>query len=60
MSNIKTNLESAEKEEKFPIGPTSSKPGPILFNVVITEVTVVTVSLFYKLISKMDNIIIIK
>ena len=38
MSKINTHLERQEKELKFPIGPTISRPGPILFNVAVTAV----------------------
>ena len=38
MSNIKMYFENGEKKPKFPAGPTSSSPGPILFNVAATAV----------------------
>ena len=41
ISNISTYLEKSEKIEKFCVGPTSSKPGPILFNVAATAVKLV-------------------
>ena len=41
MSNISTIFESGENIEKFPVGPTSSRPGPILLNVAATAVNVV-------------------
>lgn len=41
ISNIRTYLEKLEKMEKFCVGPTISKPGPILFNVAATAVKLV-------------------
>ena len=42
ISNISTTLDNAEKSEKLLIGPTSLRPGPILFMVAATAVKVVT------------------
>ena len=44
ISNIRTNLLKCEKNPKFCVGPTSSSPGPILFNVATTAVKLVVKS----------------
>ena len=44
MSNISTHFEKLEKKLKLAVGPTSSKPGPILLMVAATAVKFVTKS----------------
>lgn len=41
ISNIRTYFEKLEKTEKFCVGPTISKPGPMLFSVAATAVKLV-------------------
>lgn len=41
ISKISTSFEPSEKIEKFCVGPTSSKPGHILFRVAATPVKLV-------------------
>lgn len=48
------SLLNGEKLEKFPIGPTTSKPGPIFESVAITAVPDVTKSLPFKDINNVD------
>ena len=45
MSKDSSSLERGEKDEKFPMGPTTSRPGPTLLMQVATEVKVVTRSI---------------
>ena len=54
ISNISTHFEKMEKCAKFWVGPTISRPGPILFNVAITAVKFVTSPLFSKEINRID------
>ena len=54
ISNINTYLENVENIAKFPVGPTSSKPGPMLFRVAATAVKFVTKSKLSKLISSTE------
>ena len=42
--NINTIFDISEKEEKFPVGPTTSNPGPILLSVANTAVKLVVKS----------------
>ena len=44
ISKVNTIFDIGEKIEKFPEGPISPSPGPILFTVAMTEVMVVEVS----------------
>ncbi len=44
ISIIITNFEKALKIEKFCVGPTKPKPGPMLFKVAITAVALVVKS----------------
>ena len=44
MSNISTHLQGVLKNWKFSVGPTRSRPGPILLIVAATDVNVVTKS----------------
>lgn len=55
ISNIKTNFENTENIPKFPVGPTNSSPGPILFNVATTAVKFVIKSKLSKAIAAVDN-----
>ena len=56
MQNDKTNLLKPEKSEKFPMGPTASKPGPIFEIAAMTEVTVVAKSLPSNEINRIDTV----
>ena len=38
ISNISTHLDRGLNNAKFWVGPTNSRPGPILFNVAVTAV----------------------
>ena len=44
ISKMSMSLDGAEKNAKFPLGPTSESPGPILFIAATTDVKVVTIS----------------
>lgn len=44
ISKISTHFARGENREKFPVGPTSSRPGPILFKVAATAVKLVVKS----------------
>ena len=55
MLNISTILENILKHEKLPVGPTSSRPGPILFSVVVTAVKFVIMSFPSKVIIKSEK-----
>lgn len=55
MSKQKTSLLNGEKPEKFPIGPTSPKPGPIFESVAITDVTDVIKSFPFMDISNVET-----
>lgn len=44
MAAESTSLERLESREKFPIGPTTPNPGPILLKQASTEVRVVSIS----------------
>ena len=46
MSKIRTSLDKGEKNPKFDVGPTSSRPGPTLFKHAETAVKFVTPSMF--------------
>ena len=54
MSKIRTSLLQLEKTEKFPVGPTSERPGPTLLMAVVTAVKFVTASRFSKLSNTTD------
>lgn len=45
ISNIRTNFEKEVKQLKFCVGPTNSRPGPMLLIVAVTAVKLVTKSL---------------
>ena len=55
ISNIKINFEKSENIPKLRVGPTSSNPGPILFNVAATAVKLVVKSKLSMPISKIEN-----
>ena len=54
ISNIRMNLEKTENSEKFPVGPTISRPGPILFSVAAIAVKFVVKSKPFKLNNSSD------
>ena len=56
ISNIRIYLEKTEKDAKLPVGPTISRPGPILLSVAATEVKVVVKSNPSRLIRRIDTI----
>ena len=55
MSNISTYLENPEKKAKFPLGPTNDSPGPMLFSVANTDVTLVSAPKLSSETSRMDT-----
>ena len=55
-----TNFENGVKELKFPVGPTTSRPGPMLLNVAMTADTVVGMPLPSKEMIRIDTIMIIR
>ena len=54
MSKISTSLAGSAKPLKFCMGPTSSRPGPMLFSVAATAVKLVTMSKPFRLMSRKD------
>lgn len=55
ISILRTILDRFEKNEKFSVGPTFSKPGPILFIQVVTAVNDVEKSTLFKDINSNDT-----
>ena len=56
ISKISTSLAGSAKPLKFRMGPTSSRPGPMLFMVAATAVKFVTMSKPLRLMSKKEVI----
>ena len=48
MSNIKTDFDKADRDEKLPAGPTISNPGPILLIHAATEVKALVTSMLSR------------
>ena len=57
ISAVRTIFASGEKAAKQPVGPTSPRPGPMLFSVAITAVKVVTKSRLSSATSSTDTIV---
>ena len=55
ISKIKTRREPSENPPKFPVGPTTESPGPILLSVAKTAVKLVVKSKLSKLIKRTEN-----
>ncbi len=60
ISNIKTNFEKSLKPAKFPVGPTTPRPGPTLLIVHAMEEKFVVISNPFKETSSRETIKIIK
>ena len=55
MSKIRTSLEKSENMEKFPLGPTRERPGPMLLSVAATAEKLVIRSKLFSAISNMEK-----
>ena len=56
IAKLITNVESGENMEKFAVGPTASKPGPILLSVAAIAVKFVVKSKLSKLMISIQDI----